>query len=435
MGSKFLSILLRGNLIESKDKETTALLVRDCIQYIDDDPDFLKDSPRIRRTLCQRINWIIKSKYIRFLYTAKDWDSIETMMEDVFVRKRPRSKKTPAYLSVEINPLDEKKKKKKKRGLFLSNKATLELYKEWINKDGYDKLFKEVAESNESGKGRLWEKLPKDWDNFESDIEGVTYTKTPGSKNFPNGKIMLEINPIDAKKGAPLKKKGLFVADYELLEQFRENLKKKEIVELIEEIEKEINENEVLSKHIIESKYLAFLKAAKSWEYMETGIDGVIIKKMPKTKAMVAYLTVEVNPLDEHDKRKKKKGLYLDNLKELGLYREWFEKDGMKRTFKKMESINSNENDDHWNQFEKDWQRIPAVIEGVELEGVFFTKIPGTKKNPKGVFMVEISPIDPDTGKPLAGKGVFVRDYPLYKQMRTCLAHEKLPALIEEINK
>ena len=70
------------------------------------------------------------------------------------------------------------------------------------------------------------------WAKIETDIPGVFVVKIPGTKTR-GPRLMVEINPVDKKTGAPKKRKGLFVADFEMYLQFREALEQDEIPQLI----------------------------------------------------------------------------------------------------------------------------------------------------------------------------------------------------------
>ncbi|MBY8982251.1 MAG: hypothetical protein KGD57_04825, partial [Candidatus Lokiarchaeota archaeon] len=54
----------------------------------------------------------------------------------------------------------------------------------------------------------------KDWDKMETPVPGVFVVKVPASKTKP-ALLFLEINPLKAD-GNPMKRKGLFVKDYEM---------------------------------------------------------------------------------------------------------------------------------------------------------------------------------------------------------------------------
>ena len=79
----------------------------------------------------------------------------------------------------------------------------------------------------------------KDWEKMETDIPGVFVVKIPGTKTR-DGRLMVEVNPIDKSTGKPKKRKGLFIADYEMYLQFQEALSEDEVPALIKTLE-EIN--------------------------------------------------------------------------------------------------------------------------------------------------------------------------------------------------
>ena len=80
----------------------------------------------------------------------------------------------------------------------------------------------------------------KPWEKVETDIPGVFIVKVPGTKANPQGRLMVEINPINKVTGLPKKRKGLFVADFEMYLQFREALEEDRVAEVIKVLE-EVN--------------------------------------------------------------------------------------------------------------------------------------------------------------------------------------------------
>ncbi len=79
----------------------------------------------------------------------------------------------------------------------------------------------------------------KDWEKMETDIDGVFVVKIPGTKTR-SGRLMVEVNPINKATGTPKKRKGLFIADFEMYLQFQEALMEDEVPALIKTLE-EIN--------------------------------------------------------------------------------------------------------------------------------------------------------------------------------------------------
>lgn len=84
-----------------------------------------------------------------------------------------------------------------------------------------------------------------DWGKMETPIPGVFVVKVPGSKTRPP-MLFLEINPLK-ENGKPMKRKGLFVRDYEMLIKFLETLQDDKTVRLIKEME-EVNPDEKKDK-------------------------------------------------------------------------------------------------------------------------------------------------------------------------------------------
>jgi hypothetical protein len=79
----------------------------------------------------------------------------------------------------------------------------------------------------------------KDWGKLETDIDGVFVVKIPQTKTR-GARLMVEVNPINKTTGLPKKRKGLFIADFEMYLQFQEALMEDEVPALIKTIE-EVN--------------------------------------------------------------------------------------------------------------------------------------------------------------------------------------------------
>jgi len=76
----------------------------------------------------------------------------------------------------------------------------------------------------------------KDWQKMETDIDGVFVVKIPATKTR-EAKLMVEVNPINKLTKQPKKRKGLFIADFEMYLQFQEALMEDEVPALIKTIE------------------------------------------------------------------------------------------------------------------------------------------------------------------------------------------------------
>lgn len=79
-------------------------------------------------------------------------------------------------------------------------------------------------------------KKGNDWEKMETDIPGVFVVKIPGTKTR-DARLMVEVNPVDKITGKPKKRKGLFIADYEMYLQFQEALFQDEVPALVKTLE------------------------------------------------------------------------------------------------------------------------------------------------------------------------------------------------------
>ncbi|MCK4379666.1 MAG: hypothetical protein KAW51_00900 [Candidatus Lokiarchaeota archaeon] len=88
----------------------------------------------------------------------------------------------------------------------------------------------------------------KDWEKMETPIEGVMVVKVPATKTRP-ALLFLEINPLI--DGKPLKRKGLFVGNKEILIKFGEALnddKTFQLIGVMENVNPEVRKNGVTKK-------------------------------------------------------------------------------------------------------------------------------------------------------------------------------------------
>ena len=78
-------------------------------------------------------------------------------------------------------------------------------------------------------------KSGEDWEKMETPVEGVFVVKVPATKTRP-ALLFLEVNPLK-DDGKPLKRKGLFVGNREMLMKFSETLADDKVYQLVQEIE------------------------------------------------------------------------------------------------------------------------------------------------------------------------------------------------------
>jgi hypothetical protein len=87
-------------------------------------------------------------------------------------------------------------------------------------------MINELKDHLENGEG---------WAKIKTNIPGVFVVKVPGTKNR-SSRLMVEINPVD-KQGQPKKRKGLFVANFEMYLQFLEALQDDKVGQLVKTID------------------------------------------------------------------------------------------------------------------------------------------------------------------------------------------------------
>lgn len=88
---------------------------------------------------------------------------------------------------------------------------------------------------------------------------------------------------------------------------------------------------------------IEFLKNGDAWEKMETEIDSVFIVKVPGPKSNPedgARLMIEVNPIDDSGKPKKRKGLFISGYEMYVQFVEALNEDSLPKLIKTLEEIN-----------------------------------------------------------------------------------------------
>lgn len=82
------------------------------------------------------------------------------------------------------------------------------------------------------------------------------------------------------------------------------------------------------------------LENGKDWEKVDTDIPGVFVVKIPATKTRPARLSVEVNPVDEAGKPKKRKGLFVTNFEMYVQFLEALQDDNVGKLITLVDNLN-----------------------------------------------------------------------------------------------
>ena len=85
----------------------------------------------------------------------------------------------------------------------------------------------------------------EDWEKMDTPVKGVSVVKVPATKTRP-ALLFIEVNPLK-ENGTPMKRKGLFVGNKEMLIKFGEALNDDKTFQLIQEIQ-QVNPNEMNNK-------------------------------------------------------------------------------------------------------------------------------------------------------------------------------------------
>lgn len=89
-----------------------------------------------------------------------------------------------------------------------------------------------------------------------------------------------------------------------------------------------------------EEKLSSFLKTGKDWSRLGTTVPGVFVLKLPTYKSSPTRLAVELNPVDEAGKPKKKRGLILRSSAELEEFKELFNYEKLSKLLGMIDSVN-----------------------------------------------------------------------------------------------
>ena len=69
---------------------------------------------------------MVDERLYQFLKEGKDWERKATSIPGVFLIKLPEYKSRPAYIAIEINPVDTSGIATKKRGILIKSRSELE---------------------------------------------------------------------------------------------------------------------------------------------------------------------------------------------------------------------------------------------------------------------------------------------------------------------
>jgi len=90
----------------------------------------------------------------------------------------------------------------------------------------------------------------------------------------------------------------------------------------------------------LSEKLADFLKSGKEWSRLVTTVPGVFVLKLPAYKGSPSRLAVELNPVDEAGKPKKRRGLVLRSTAELEEFRELLLNEKLQKLMGMLDSVN-----------------------------------------------------------------------------------------------
>jgi hypothetical protein len=89
-----------------------------------------------------------------------------------------------------------------------------------------------------------------------------------------------------------------------------------------------------------EDKLRDFLKTGKDWSTLRTSVPGVFVLKLPAYKASPTRLAVELNPVGEDGKPKRRRGLILRLGTDLEDFEKLFQQETLSKLLNMIELVN-----------------------------------------------------------------------------------------------
>ena len=98
---------------------------------------------------------MVDERLSQFLNEGKDWERKATSIPGVFLIKLPEYKSRPAYIAIEINPVDTSGIATKKRGILIKSRSELEQISKILTNAKIVQLATNIDEVNPEKKTKL----------------------------------------------------------------------------------------------------------------------------------------------------------------------------------------------------------------------------------------------------------------------------------------
>jgi hypothetical protein len=98
---------------------------------------------------------MVDERLSQFLKEGKDWERKATSIPGVFLIKLPEYKSRPAYIAIEINPVDTSGIATKKRGILIKSRSELEQISNILTNAKIVQLPTSIDEVNPEKKTKL----------------------------------------------------------------------------------------------------------------------------------------------------------------------------------------------------------------------------------------------------------------------------------------
>ncbi len=95
-----------------------------------------------------------------------------------------------------------------------------------------------------------------------------------------------------------------------------------------------------LGLNLSEDKLADYLKTGKDWSRMKTNVPSVFVVKLPPYRGSPTRLVVELNPIDETGRPKRRRGLILRSSAELEEFKHLFGEEKLPKLLAMIDSVN-----------------------------------------------------------------------------------------------
>lgn len=191
----------------------------------------------------------LKIKLKEIWARSHDWEESPTSEDGIFIVKYPSTGINQIYVGIKF-----KKNQNATKGVFVKSSKEITVFRDLLNSQNMESLFEKISTEIELQKSI--ERL-EDWDQIPTSIPGISFTKMPDN-NYSSIGAALAINPVN-DLGKKMKKKNLFIRDYEELVKYRLLFNNEKVDRLARAID-EANDDLSLEIRLAQSKIMGKYK-------------------------------------------------------------------------------------------------------------------------------------------------------------------------------